>query len=187
MFQEATLNIKNKASRDPLVAEFVSAECQALFGENFGLLGGIFHFNGSGDTQVGHKMNKIDVIAVLRAAEIIIDEPVEEDPTAAATKGKKKEENKDEADIPSLPPFYEEHAYEAMMGLDLIESGEVDDCLLYPDFLEALLRVAACYPFNHIEGADFPNLESKLLYIIDKLKNCYPDIDLKFTEYQKAR
>ena len=43
IFQDASLEIKNKAQQDELAAELYSAECQRIFYENYHLLAALFN------------------------------------------------------------------------------------------------------------------------------------------------
>lgn len=46
--------------------------------------------------------------------------------------------------------------------------------MTYVDFLEALLRIGANYPFGE-HKAEYPTIESKLYFVIEKLEETYKD------------
>lgn len=71
--------------------------------------------------------------------------------------------------------FDEQDVLEAIQKVQAFEP----DTMGYIDFLEALIRMTLAFPFTDEELADLINLESKMMYFINKL-------DLKYKHLSNA-
>lgn len=175
LFQTATNEIKHRAADDFLSAELYSAESQKVFYDNYGLLAAIFQNNTTGDPHISLRMTIPELIYILKEAGIVLEEPEEE------------LEEEEGEDAPPVLKFYEEHARDALSGLDLLETGDDDgECLTYVDFLESLLRIGHAYPFE-VAGADLPNIEAKLTWVVDKLEQAYGPLIEGFMAHLEER
>jgi len=57
--------------------------------------------------------------------------------------------------------------------------------LTYVDFLDALVRVAANYPFGDHE--EYQTMDQKLTYLVEKLKEKYGSLGKGFSNSQKTK
>lgn len=147
IFQDATMSIQRKSEEDILVAELYTDKSQELFHENYGLLGGIFQQKAVNKSGIGLGLSFEDFYAILEEAGLA-----------------KAEESKGEPKEGEIRKITKNEVMGVMNDIDLFD----DEMLIYVDFLDALVRVSAHYPFPDIE--DYNRMEDKLVYVVHKLE-----------------
>ena len=165
MFADADLDIKKKSKNDPIVANMMQLGQEGVFEEHFDILAAIFSEKGmlKGDHL---ELSKHDFIMLLKDSGILIIQKAadqEKQKKQAEEAKKKDDENKEPA-----RKFDENDAADAIQNTHLFD----EDQLGYVDFLEALVRIAAAYPFTDEElQGDIRSFGVKILFLIQKLED----------------
>ena len=94
----------------------------------------------------------------------------------------KKEDSKEDTKEGEIPKITKEQVLQALNQVEVLDGDNEDEddpkVLTYVDFLDALVRVAAYYPFG--ENEEYQTMEDKLNYLIDKLQGKFPKIHEEF-------
>jgi len=178
-FQDGTINVKNKSAEDPLLMELYTVKSQQLFHENYGLLGCIFDQKSVTNTDIGFGMSFEDFYSALEEAGMLsllmlilyLD-------LAQA------EESEEEPKPDEKQKLVKSEIYKILNDIEVFDHKNDDPkhpkLLIYVDFLDALVRVAAHFPFNtEGEGEDYETINEKLYFIIEAL-------DAKFGSFKEG-
>ena len=113
-------------------------------------------------------MSKDDFVHMLKDADLLIIPKKKTGDAAAAAKpkpGGKEEENNKKEEEENKEPDLKFDADDVLKVIEGAHSFE-EDQLGYPDFLEALVRLAHAYPFKEEQLADMPTFEIKMMHFI---------------------
>ena len=123
------------------------------------------------------ELSKTDFLQVMKDADIMIIPKVDEikKKPGNAEEKKKDVEKEEEAKEPARK-FDADDIKQAIMPCRAFD----EENLGFVEFLEALVRIAACYPFTEEEQADMVNFEMRMGFFIDKLMMKYKNLSDSF-------
>lgn len=165
IFQDATMAIKHKSEEDPLIAELYTPRSVELFNANYGLLAGIYHQKAINKSGIGLGMSYEDFYTILEEAGMA-----------------QAEESKEELKEGEIGKISKQTVLKALRGIEVYDGDQDDEndpkMLLYVDFLDAIVRTAAYFPFNDHE--EYATMDEKPMYIVEKLNDKFASVKEPF-------